>query len=36
MQEMYQGLEKFKKEEGNKKSDVNNQIQKIIQDIAKL
>jgi|Laugresu1bdmlbdd_1035124.scaffolds.fasta_scaffold199273_1 hypothetical protein len=36
MQEMYQGLEKFKKDEFNKKNDMNKEIQRIIQDITKL
>lgn len=36
MQEMYQGVEKFKKDEQAKKNDINKEIQRIIQDISKL
>ena len=36
MQEMYQGIEKFKKDEQAKKNDMNMQIQRVIQDINKL
>lgn len=36
MQEMYQGVEKFKKDEMNKKNEINKEMQRIIQDIAKL
>jgi hypothetical protein len=36
MQEMFQGIEKFKKEEQAKKSDVNTQIQKIIAEINQI
>jgi hypothetical protein len=30
MQEMYQGIDKFKKDEANKKNDINKEIQRII------
>jgi hypothetical protein len=30
MQEMYQGIDKFKKDEANKKNDMNKEIQRII------
>lgn len=36
MQEMFQGVEKFKKEQNNSKTDINKQIQQIIADIQKI
>lgn len=33
---MYQGVEKFKKDEANKKNEINKEIQRIVQDLAKL
>lgn len=36
MQEMFQGVEKFKKEQNNARTDMNKQIQQIIADIQKI
>lgn len=36
MQEMYAGIDKFKKDEASKKNDIHAQLQKITQDINKL